>query len=130
MTCRTLAVSAAILAMLMLSACNREDFGATASVKRDSAVEQQLFSLARMNGCLDCHTVTVDKFGPSWNEIALRYKDAPREDVRALLIDSVENGSQGKYLSWKTAEGMPPLKRRVSSEHIAQLVDYILALQD
>ncbi len=130
MYARTLITTMIIIAVLLsLPACSREDFGA-ASGKRDAAVEQELFSLARMNGCLECHTVTVSKLGPSWNEIAKRYKDAPREDARALLIDRVRNGSKGQYINWKTDEGMPPLKNRVSNEHIERLVDYILALKD
>jgi cytochrome c len=119
----------AAAALIALSACSREDFGGT-SAKRDAAVEQELFTLARMNGCLECHTVTAAKLGPSWNEIAMRYKDAPREAARELLIDRVRNGSQGQYINWKSAEGMPPLKNRVSDAHIERLVDYILALRD
>lgn len=124
-----MSIAAALAALLLLPGCDRADFGA-ATGKRDPAVEQKLFSLAHMNGCLDCHTSTVAKFGPSWNEIARRYKDSPREDARALLIDRVRNGSQGQYISWKTAEGMPPLKNRVSDAHIEELVDYILDFKD
>lgn len=90
--------------------------------------EQQLFKLAHMNGCIECHTVSATSVGPSWMAIKDRYKDAPPDEVRALLIESVKKGSKGKYLTWKGGDGMPPLERRVSEEHITRLVDYILSL--
>lgn len=116
--------------LVLLPGCDREDFGGITSSERDPAVQHELFRLARMNGCLECHEVTVGKFGPSWNEISKRYQDAPRDAARERLIDSVRNGSNGQYINWKTADGMPPLKNRVSEEHIEKLVDYILALRD
>lgn len=128
MNLRTLIMLLCAGALIALGGCSREDFGGT-SAKRGAAVEQELFSLARMNGCLECHTATSSKFGPSWNEIAKRYQDAPPEAAREILIESVRNGSQGQYINWKADEGMPPLKGRVSDEHIEKLVDHILALR-
>jgi len=87
-----------------------------------------LFKLAHMNGCIDCHSVQATVIGPSWKAVAERYKDAPLEEARAILIASVKNGSQGKYLTWKGGDGMPPLEKRVSTEHIETLVDFILSL--
>ncbi len=125
---RSLVLLVAAATLLAVAGCSREDFGGT-SAKRGAAVEHELFTLARMNGCLECHTATSSKFGPSWNEIAMRYREAPPEAAREILINSVRNGSQGQYINWKADEGMPPLKNRVSEEHIEQLVDYILALR-
>lgn len=92
------------------------------------AADQRLFKLAQMNGCIECHTANVGSVGPSWMAVAERYKDAPRDDARALLIASVMNGSQGKWTTWGSAYGMPPLGRRVARQDIEQLVDYILSL--
>lgn len=89
---------------------------------------QRLFKLAQINGCIECHTVNVGSVGPSWMAVAERYKDAPRDQARALLIASVMNGSQGKWTTWGSAYGMPPLGRRVARQDVEQLVDYILTL--
>ena len=91
--------------------------------------DARLFKLAQMNGCIECHTVSATSVGPSWLAIADRYKDAPREDAKALLISSVMNGSKGKWLTWKGGGGMPPLGRRVAQQDIEELVDYILTLR-
>lgn len=107
-----------------LSACDSQVSGGSEKAQ----VENALFNLARMNGCIDCHRINATVIGPSWSAIAERYKDAPREAARALLIDSVKKGSVGKWTTWKGGDGMPPLEKRVSSEHIEQLVDYILSL--
>lgn len=106
--------------LVLLSGCGQQ--GAN-----DSA-NQRLFKLAHMNGCIECHTVSAATVGPSWMAIADRYKDTPRPEARALLIESIKNGSKGKWLTWKGGGGMPPLGKRVSEEHITELVDFILSL--
>ncbi len=90
---------------------------------------ERLFRLAHMNGCVECHVANVSTVGPSWNAISERYKDVPLEDAKAVLIASMKYGSRGKWPSWKSADGMPPLDGRVSDEHMAQLVDQILPLK-
>jgi cytochrome c551/c552 len=90
--------------------------------------DARLFKLAQMTGCIECHTVTTASIGPSWMAVAARYKAVPRADTRALLIDSVMNGSKGKWIGWRGDEGMPPLRRRVVKEDVEELVDFILTL--
>ncbi len=116
---------AAIIAVAVLGGCGQQGAGVEDS---RGERESELFKLAHMNGCIECHTVSVSTVGPSWQAIADRYKDAPRAEARALLIESVNKGSKGKWFSWKAPDGMPPLEKRVSAEHIEQLVDYILSL--
>lgn len=124
MTIKTTGWVVSLLAVtVVLAGC-----GPTGTDGSRGARESELFKLAHMNGCIECHTVSATTVGPSWQAIADRYKDAPREQARALLIDSVNKGSKGKWISWKAPDGMPPLEKRVSAEHIAQLVDYILSL--
>src|SRR3569833_2092453 len=62
-------------------------------------VDAQLFKLAQMNGCIECHTVSTGNVGPSWMAIAERYKAAPREEARALKVESDMKGSKGKRLT-------------------------------
>lgn len=110
-----------VMAALFAGGCERAPTGATMPV-------DDLFRLAHMNGCVQCHTDSATVIGPSWRAIAERYRDMPRADARLLLVESVRKGSQGKWPTWKGADGMPPLEKRVSADHIEQLVDYILGL--
>jgi len=115
----------ALLAILLLAGCDGSGGG---TGTRGSASEE-MFRLALMNGCIECHIDTAAKIGPSWNAISERYREAPLPDARAHLIRSVKEGSKGNWVTWKGVDGMPPLAGRVSDEHIEQLVDYILALK-
>lgn len=119
------AAAAACLALAALAGCGGDAPGDGAPRN----VGGELFRLAHMNGCIECHIVNASTVGPSWNAISERYKDAPLSDARALLIESVKKGSRGKWVTWKGADGMPPLEGRVSEEHMEQLVDYILSLK-
>lgn len=91
-------------------------------------LEADLYKLAHMNGCIECHRVKAMVIGPSWQDIADRYKDAPLESAREILVERVKKGSKGNWVTWKAPDGMPPMERRVSDEHIITLVDYILSL--
>jgi len=90
----------------------------------------ELFKLAQVHGCIECHRTNGAVIGPSWMDIAERYKDSPTEDARALLIERVKKGSKGNWYTWKGGDGMAPLEKRVSSEAIEKLVDYILILRE
>lgn len=112
-------------ACALLSGCGKQT---STSARLSPTEDARLFKLAQMNGCIECHTVTTSSFGPSWMAIAARYKAAPRAETRDLLIDSVMNGSKGKWISWRGDEGMPPLRKRVVKEDVEELVDFILSL--
>ena len=93
-----------------------------------AAEDARLFKLAQLNGCIECHTVTAASLGPSWVAVAERYKEAPHAETRALLINSIMNGSKGKWITWRGDDGMPPLGKRVVKEDVEELVDFILSL--
>ena len=120
----------AIVMMLLvvcgfLSGCDKQ---ASSPNTLSAAEDARLFKLAQLNGCIECHTVTAASLGPSWVAVAERYKEAPRAETRALLINSVMNGSKGKWITWRGDDGMPPLGRRVVKEDVEELVDFILSL--
>ncbi|MEW5755975.1 MAG: c-type cytochrome [Pseudomonadota bacterium] len=78
-------------------------------------------ALAKQSGCLTCHSVAKKMVGPSFQEIAAKYKgDAAAKDT---LIASIKGGSKGK---WGNVM-MPANSPRVSDENIAKLAAYILA---
>ena len=103
--------------------------GGSHSNSPDAAETIEMSKLAQMNGCFECHRIDATVVGPSFKAIAERYKDAPLAETRALLIASINKGSVGQYSTWKGGQGMPPLERRVSADHIQRLVDYILSLR-
>ena len=107
----------------VLFACDRQPSGAI-----NASEDARLFKLAQLNGCIECHTVTAASLGPSWMAVAERYKAAPRAETRAMLIDSVMNGSKGKWITWRGDDGMPPLGKRVVKADVEELVDFILSL--
>jgi len=113
-----------IVVAWLLTACGSDE-----ALSAKDQLQGELFKVARMNGCIECHSISATVVGPSWKAVAERYKDADLDDARNLLIESVKKGSQGKYYTWKGGDGMPPLEKRVSEEVIVQLVDFILALK-
>jgi len=109
----------------MLVGCEQQ---ASSPVLKNAKTE--LFKLAQLHGCIECHRTNGTVIGPSWMDIAERYKDSPTEDLRAMLIERVKKGSKGNWYTWKGGDGMAPLENRVSSEAIEKLVDYILILRE
>jgi cytochrome c len=114
-----------VVACAALAGCGKQPTGPKVPGVEEDA---RLFKLAQMNGCIECHTVNAMSIGPSWMAVAERYKEAPRAETRALLIESVMKGSKGKWLTWRGGDGMPPLGKRVVREDVEELVDFILSL--
>ena len=108
--------------------CSSQEGDASTEIENKESVA--LFKEAQLNGCIECHRVKATVVGPSWLEIAERYKDIPRKKARSILVYSVKNGSRGKFITWKGGNGMPPLGNRVSDETTERMVDYILKLND
>ena len=78
--------------------------------------------LAKKSGCLACHGIEKKIVGPSWKDVAAKYKgDAGARD---LLIGKVKKGGKG---TWGPAP-MPPYSPRVSDANIEKLVDFVLGL--
>ena len=79
--------------------------------------------LATNNGCLGCHSVDKKILGPAWKNVAAEVSD------RARLVDSIKNGSQGKWAAITGGMAMPANSPRVSDADIEKLVDFIMALK-
>ncbi len=79
-------------------------------------------ALAKKSGCMACHSVDKKIVGPSWLDVAAKYKgDA---DARAKLTVKIKKGGKGV---WGSAP-MPPYSPRVSDADIEKLVDFIMTL--
>ena len=77
-------------------------------------------ALAKKHNCLACHTVDKELVGPSYKEIAKKYKG---QNVAAQLEQKVKKGGQGV---WGPVP-MPP-NAAVPDADIKKLVDWILKL--
>jgi cytochrome c len=75
--------------------------------------------LAQQKNCLTCHTLNNKIVGPSWRAISEKYKG---QDVRAKLIDKVQNGGQGSF----GAVTMPANASKISVDETAYLIDWLL----
>ena len=69
-------------------------------------------ALAKSSGCLNCHAVDTKKVGPSFKDIAAKYKG--KADAEATLVAAV---SQGK--------GHPAVK--ASADDVKSLIKWILS---
>jgi cytochrome c len=78
--------------------------------------------LATDNGCMACHKIDTKAVGPSFKDIAAKYKgDATAE---AAVIEKVKKGGSGAW----GALPMPPNSPRVSDADIETMVKWILAM--
>ena len=69
--------------------------------------------LAKSSGCLNCHAVDTKKMGPSFKDIAAKYKG--KADAAAGIVANI-----------KAAKGHPAVK--ASEADTATLVKWILAM--
>ena len=75
-------------------------------------------ALAKKHNCFACHTVDKKLVGPSYQEVAKKYKG--QKNAAATLEGSVKKGSNGK---WGQVP-MPP--NAVPDDEIKKLVAWIL----
>jgi cytochrome c len=69
-------------------------------------------ALAKSSGCLNCHAVDGKKMGPSFKEIAAKYKG--KSDAEATLVAKLSAG-----------KGHPEVKAK--PDDVTALVKYVLA---
>ena len=76
--------------------------------------------LAKKSACFACHTVDKKLVGPSYKEVAAKYKG--QKDAVAMLSDKVKKGGMG---IWGQLP-MPP-NSNVKDEDIKTLVEWVLS---
>ena len=70
-------------------------------------------ALAKSSGCLNCHAVDSKKIGPSYKEIAAKYKGKP--DAESTLIAKISGGTDHP-------------KVKASPDDVKSLVKWVLSL--
>ena len=83
--------------------------------------------LAKSAGCLQCHAAGKDVVGPSWAEVAARYKGDDK--AREHLIAVVKKGGKGNWSRMSHGVPMPPYSPRLTDDEITRLVSWILTPQ-
>ena len=73
--------------------------------------------------CTNCHDINRDKVAPSFTNISKKYTIEDRDS----LINSIKNGSKGKWKQFKLI--MPPFKK-MSDKDIEGMADWILKLKE
>jgi cytochrome c len=81
-------------------------------------------SLARQNGCLKCHGIDKKKDGPSYKEVAAKYRGKPEAEQR--LITHITSGEKAKFPDGHE-EDHKIIKTKDMVE-IKNLIDWILSL--
>lgn len=76
--------------------------------------------LAKKSGCLACHAADKKLVGPSYKEIAAKYKG--QADAEAKLVKKVKEGGKGVW-----GEVPMPPNAAVKDEDIKTLVKWVLA---
>jgi len=77
--------------------------------------------IATANNCLACHKIDAQLVGPSYQDVAAKYKD--QDGASEMLIESIKVGSSGKW------GAIPmPANPNVSDDDLKALVEWILAM--
>jgi cytochrome c len=78
--------------------------------------------LAQSSGCMTCHSVDKKIIGPSFNEVAAKYRSD--KNAEADLFKKVKSGGKGVW-----GETPMPPNAHVKDEDIKTLVHWILTLK-
>jgi cytochrome c len=70
-------------------------------------------ALAKSSGCLNCHAVDSKKIGPSYKDVAAKYKGNPAAE--ATLVAKITGGKEH-----------PPVK--ASADDVKSLVKWVLSM--
>jgi len=82
-------------------------------------------TLAKENGCFACHQVVGKKSAPAFRGIANRNLRMHGSSAKSVIIQSIKNGSKGKYPQFTDSQ-MPPYPQ-LSSADLDTLADWILS---
>ncbi|MFA6970257.1 MAG: c-type cytochrome [Gallionella sp.] len=117
-----------VLSTSVLAACNKTEETHTAtpqiiSASLSSESDKNMPLLARENNCTACHAIDKKLVGPSWMDVAKKYKGD--EGAEARLITKVSKGGAGMW-------GTMPMPANDASgkkqDQMKQLVRFILGL--
>lgn len=74
--------------------------------------------------CVACHTVDAKRVGPSYKDVATKYRD--NAEAPAKLFDKVRHGGSG---NWGEVPMIPHGADKISDDDLKAAVKWILALE-
>ena len=92
------------------------------ALAQDKPDAKQIEALLEKYACSACHQTDAKVLGPSWKEVAAKYKDKGNAEAPAKLVDSVKKGSSG---TWGPVP--MPANAAVSDADAKALIGWILA---
>lgn len=104
--------------LMMVAAAGSLMLAGQASAADAKAAE----ALAQKSGCLACHSIANKVVGPSYKDVAAKYKGD--KTAEAKLIAKVKTGGSG---TWGPIP-MPPNSPQVKDEDIKTIVQWILKM--
>ncbi len=87
---------------------------------------QSAQELITINGCTACHAISSQKTAPAFAGIAKRNKMKNGSSAKNTIINSIKNGSSGKYPKFTNSK--MPAFATLSDQELSSLADYILSL--
>lgn len=77
--------------------------------------------LLQKAGCLACHSTEKKVLGPSFKDVAAKYKG---KDMQAAIVKKIKDGGSG---AWGPMP-MPPNAGKLSDDEFKHVVEWILSL--
>lgn len=106
-------------ALLLTIAAAGSMFAAAQTNAADAAAAQ---ALAQKSGCLACHSIDKKVLGPSYKDVAAKYKGD--KAAEAKMIEKVKKGGSGVWGPMP----MPANSPQVKDADIKTIVEWILAM--
>ncbi len=85
-------------------------------------------TLLNQNGCMACHNIMGKKTAPAFMGVARRNMRFEGTNAKANIINSIKNGSKGKYRNFTNVQ-MPPYSN-LSDSDLDTMATYILSLNN
>ena len=92
-----------------------------AGIAQASPDQSTFLPVMQANGCTSCHALNEKVVGPAFQSVAAKY--AGDKDAVASLMQSIQNGSRGK---WGRAVAMPP-HPGLSQAELKEIATWVLA---
>ncbi len=86
---------------------------------------QSAQQIIEQKGCLGCHAVAMKKNAPAFTGIAKRNLRFEGENAKAVIMQSIKNGSKGKYPKFSNA--IMPAYPDMSVGELNTVAEYILS---
>ena len=80
--------------------------------------------LVQSNGCMDCHNIMGKKLAPAFMGIARKNTNWFGNEAKAKIIESIKNGSKGKYRNFTNTE--MPAYGYLTSKELETISNWIL----